>query len=100
MNEIVGIVGIGIIGVFAVWGSVKSFIMVDDIIVIFNGFDYHLHNVIGSDLWSFVILRNKKLKIVKYWVGMSVPGTLECCQSFCRCQRSCLHRFEVHKHRH
>jgi len=70
MNEIVGIVGIGIIGVFAVWGSVKSFIMVDDIIVIFNGFDYHLHNVIGSDLWSFVIL--VLLSVVNLFVDVSV----------------------------
>ena len=44
MNEIISIVWVGFVGVFVVGKSVHSFTMVDDIIVIFNGFDNHLHH--------------------------------------------------------
>ena len=64
MNEIISVVWVGFVGVFAVGRSVHSFIMVDDIIVIFNGFDNHLHNVVGSDFWSFVVLEKIKKKEV------------------------------------
>jgi len=70
MNEIISVVWVGFVGVFAVGRSVHSFIMVDDIIVIFNGFDNHLHNVVGSDFWSFVVL--VLLSVVNLFVNVSV----------------------------